>query len=270
MHLGGTVQRMSFATVNGQQLYFEDTGGDGPVVVLSHGFMMDHEMFVHQVEALRGQYRVIIWDERGFGLTRYDGQPFTYWDSAGDCLALLDHVGVERAVFGGMSQGGFLSLRVALLATQRVRGLILLDTQAGAEHPDKVVLYQGMMDMWLAVGAAPELAEAVASIIIADPVENPKWIAKWMAQPNDYIVQPGACLLGREDITERLREITCPALVVHGTEDTAIEMALAETLSAGLVGSTGVVRVGGSHAANLVNPGPVNAAILQFLGGLPA
>lgn len=261
---------MSHAQVNGQELYFEDTGGAGPVVVLSHGFLMDHEMFLHQVEALRSQYRVITWDERGFGLTSYDGQPFTYWDSARDCLALLDHLGIERAVFGGMSQGGFLSLRVALLAPERVRGLILLDTQAGAEHPDKVVLYQGMMDMWLAVGAIPELAEGVASIIIADPAENPKWIAKWAARPNDYIVQPGACLLGREDITGRLGEITCPALVVHGTEDTAIEMELAEALSAGLVGSAGVVQVGGSHAANLVNPAPVNTAILQFLGSLPA
>jgi pimeloyl-ACP methyl ester carboxylesterase len=76
--------------------------------------------------------------------------------------------------------------------------------------------------------------------------------------------------LGRDDVTARLAEITCPALVVHGTEDVAIEMELAEALSAGLAGSAGVVKVGGSHAANLVNPGPVNAAILAFLGGLPA
>lgn len=264
------MRRMSYAEVNGQQLYFEDTGGDGAVVVLSHGFLMDHEMFAPQVAALRDQYRVVTWDERGFGLTQYDGRPFTYWDSARDCLGLLDHLGIEQGVLGGMSQGGFLSLRAALLAPERVRALILLDTQAGAEHPDKIVLYQGMADMWLAVGAQPDLADLVATIIIGDPVENPKWIAKWAAQPNDYIVEPVRCLLGREDISGRLSEIGCPALVVHGTEDTAIEMALAEALAAGLAGSTGVVQVGGSHAANLVNPGPVNAAIREFLGSLPA
>lgn len=261
---------MAIAAVNGQRISYDDTGGHDPVVVLAHGFLMDRSMFVPQVEALRGQYRVITWDERGFGDTEDDGQPFTYWDSAADCLALMDHLGIERAVVGGMSQGGFLSLRVALLAPERVRGLVLLDTQAGAEHPEKVALYQGMIESWSTDGPTPELGAVVASIIVSDPAHDPIWIEKWMARPKESIVRPGACLLGRDDITARLSEITCPALVVHGTEDVAIEMELAETLASGLVGCTGLVRVGGSHAANLVNPGPVNAALLDFLAGLPA
>jgi len=89
---------MPHAVVNDQRIYFEDTGGDGPAVVLAHGFLMDHEMFAPQVAALREAYRVITWDERGFGQTQYDGQPFDYWDSAADCLGLLDHLGIERAV----------------------------------------------------------------------------------------------------------------------------------------------------------------------------
>jgi pimeloyl-ACP methyl ester carboxylesterase len=76
--------------------------------------------------------------------------------------------------------------------------------------------------------------------------------------------------LTRDDVSGRLGEITCPALVVHGTEDTAISMADAEAMAAGLVGCGGVVKVGGAHAANLTNPEPVNAAILDFLAGLPA
>lgn len=261
---------MAFADINGQHIHYEDTGGDGPVVILGHGFLMDHEMFVHQVAALRDQYRVITWDERCFGLTEFDGQPFSYWDSASDCLALLDHLGVDRAVVGGMSQGGFLSLRAALTAPERVRGLILLDTAAAAEHPDVAAGYQQMIDTWATVGPVDELAEIIANIIIADPEENAVWIAKWQARPQELIVQAGACLLSRDDITGRLGEITCPALVIHGTEDTAITMDKAETLAAGLVGCGGVVKVGGAHAANLTNPEPVNAAILEFLAGLPA
>jgi 3-oxoadipate enol-lactonase len=261
---------MAFAAINGQRIYFEDTGGDGPVVVLGHGFLMDHEMFVHQVAALRDQYRVITWDERGFGLTESDGRPFSYWDSAADCLGLMDHLGIDRAVVGGMSQGGFLSLRAALTAPEKVRGLILLDTASVAEHPEVAAGYQQMIDTWASVGAVDELAEIIANIIIADPAENPVWIAKWQARPKESIVQPGACLLSRDDITDRLGEITCPALVIHGTEDTAITMDKAEILAAGLVGCGGVVKVGGAHAANLTNPEPVNAAILEFLAGLPA
>ena len=102
---------MAFAAINGQNIHFDDTGGSGPAVVLGHGFLMDNTMFAPQVEALRSQYRVITWDERGFGLTEFDGQPFSYWDSASDCLGMMDHLGIERCVVGGMSQGGFLSLR---------------------------------------------------------------------------------------------------------------------------------------------------------------
>jgi len=261
---------MAFADVNGQHIHYEDTGGDGPVVILGHGFLMDHEMFVHQVAALRDQYRVITWDERCFGLTEFDGQPFSYWDSARDCLALLDHLGVDRAVVGGMSQGGFLSLRAALTAPERVRGLILLDTAAAAEHPEVAAGYQQMIDTWTTVGPVDELAEIIANIIIADPAENAVWIAKWQARPKELLTQAGACLLSRDDITDRLGGITCPALVIHGTDDTAITMDKAETLAAGLVGCGGVVKVGGAHAANLTNPEPVNAAILEFLAGLPA
>jgi 3-oxoadipate enol-lactonase len=260
---------MPHADVNGQRIFFEDTGGDGPPVILAHGFLMDHEMFVHQVAALRDDYRVITWDERGFGQTEYDGEPFTYWDSANDCLALLDHLGIDRAVVGGMSQGGFLSLRVALTAPDRVRALILLDTQAGVEDPEVVPGYEAMRDTWLAAGPVDELVEAIAGLIISDPEVNPVWIAKWKQQPNDYIQQPFATLVTRDDVTDRLGEIACPALVVHGTEDVSISMDKAEALAAGLPGSGPVVRVGGAHAANLTNPDPVNAAIREFLAGLP-
>jgi len=260
---------MPHAVVNDQRIYFEDTGGDGPAVVLAHGFLMDHEMFAPQVAALREAYRVITWDERGFGQTQYDGQPFDYWDSAADCLGLLDHLGIERAVVGGMSQGGFISLRVALTAPTRVRGLILLDTEAGVPDPDRLVAEEGMVDLWISVGPVDDLANAVAGLIIDDPEENPKWIAKWRAAPKEAMLQPSKCLHGRDDITARLGEITCPALVVHGTRDTAIEMEKAEILAAGLVGSGGVVKVDGSHAVSLTNPEPVNAAIIDFLADLP-
>lgn len=260
---------MPHADVNGQRIYFDDTGGDGPPVILAHGFLMDHEMFEHQVAALRDGYRVITWDERGFGRTEYDGQPFTYWDSAADCLGLLDHLGIDRAVVGGMSQGGFLSLRAALTAPERVRALILLDTQAGTEDPAVAPGYWQMNDTWLAVGPVDELAETVAGLIIGDPEINPVWIAKWREQPNDYIEQPFTTLMTRDDITDRLGEITCPALVVHGTDDVSIPMDKAEALAASLPGSGPVVKVAGGHAANLTNPEPVNAAILDFLAGLP-
>jgi 3-oxoadipate enol-lactonase len=261
----------STATVNGITLTYSDSGGDGPAVVLSHGYLMDSSMFDPQVAALAPEYRVITWDERGHGGTTATG-PFSYWDSAADVLALLDHLGIDQAVLGGMSQGGFISLRAAMLAPERVRGLILIDTQSGLEDPAVVPAYEEMERIWLEQGPEP-VRDIVASIILGPPdgtVDYAPWFARWDEVNRDTMVHAFRCLIDRDDITERLGEITCPVLILHGTADAAIPMAKAEVLQGGLAGPATLVQVeGGSHAANLSNPDQVNVAMLEFLRSLP-
>ncbi len=259
---------MPYAKVNGQRIYYQDTGGDGAAVVLAHGFLMDRSMFDPQIEAFADDYRIITWDQRGFGQTEFDSQPFTYWDSADDCLALLDDLALRQVVLGGMSQGGFIALRAALKAPDRVRALILMGTQSGVEDPANVPVYQGMLDDWISNGPSDELASIVADIIIADPTENERWIARWKARPKELVREPGRTLLERDDITDRLGEIEAPAIVIHGTEDTAIPMERAEELAGALSGSGPVVKVPGAHATNLTHPEAVNPAIATFLAGL--
>jgi pimeloyl-ACP methyl ester carboxylesterase len=260
---------MPFADVNGQRIRFDDSGGEGLPIVLSHGFLMDREMFAPQVAALSGEFRVIAWDERGFGETEFDGQPFTYWDSARDCLGLLDHLAIDRAVLGGMSQGGFLSLRAALIAPERVRALVLIDTQAGVEDPARLPAYRQMQQTWLQVGPVDELAETIAGLIIGDPAHSAAWIAKWRKLPRESMSAPADCLFDRDDIADRLGEIACPAIVFHGTADLSIEMRLAEELCAGLSGCQGIVRIEGApHASNLTHADEVNEPLLTFLRSL--
>ncbi len=260
---------MAYAEINGQRIRYEDSGGDGPPLILGHGFLMDREMFAPQVEALSPEFRVITWDERGFGETEFDCKPFTYWDSASDCLGLLDHLGIDRAVVGGMSQGGFLSLRAALTAPERVRALVLIDTQAGVEDPQRLPAYRQMQQTWLEVGPVDELVQTIANLIVGDPQLNGVWIEKWKQLSPTAMQAPADCLFERDDITDRLGEIDCPALVIHGTADISIEMELAERLCAGLPGCSGVTRIeGGTHAANLTHPAEANAALLAFLRGL--
>ena len=257
---------MLTAAVNGIDIAYADSGGDGPPVVLSHGYLMDNSMFDAQLAALVPEFRVITWDERGFGGTPAPG-PFSYWDSARDVLGLLDHLGIGSAVLGGMSQGGFLSLRAALLAPDRVRALILLDSQAGQEDPAHLDGYEQMETAWQAHGPAP-VQEAVASVILG-PGEWSGWYARWALLDNEGLRHSFRCLVDRDDITGRLGEISCPALVVHGTADIAIPMSRAQELRDGLGGKASLVTVeGGPHAANLTHPAEVNAAILEFLHGL--
>jgi 3-oxoadipate enol-lactonase len=257
---------MPTADVNGTEIAYWDSGGDGPAVVLSHGFLMDHTMFSPQLAALAPEFRVITWDQRGFGATGAPG-PYTYWDSARDVLGLLDHLGIHRAVLGGMSQGGFLSLRAALLASERVRALVLIDTQAGREDPAAAESYEQLEVVWLDQGPAP-VQDLVASIILG-PGQWDDWFARWAALDRDQLHLAFRCLMDRDDITGRLSEITCPALVVHGTSDAAIAIALAETLRDGLGGEATLVPIDGAgHASNLTHSEQVNPPLLGFLRSL--
>jgi pimeloyl-ACP methyl ester carboxylesterase len=259
---------MLTADVNGTEIGYTDSGGDGPAVVLSHGFLMDHTMFGPQLPALTPEFRVITWDQRGFGATRAPG-PFSYWDSARDVLGLLDYLGLHRAVLGGMSQGGFVSLRAALLAAERVAALILIDTQAGLEDPAAAESYQQLDDIWLEQGPAP-VQDLVASIILG-PGSWDDWFAKWAAWDPAQLTLAFRCLIDREDLTGRLGEITCPALVVHGTADAAIPLARAEALRDGLGGRASLVPAeGAGHASNLTDAAQVNPALLGFLRSLTA
>ena len=257
---------MQTAQINGTTIAFEDTGGKKPVVILSHGFLMDHSMFDAQVAALRDTHRVITWDERGFGGTKATGD-FSYWDSANDVLGLMDHLGINSAVLGGMSQGSFLSLRVALTAPERVEALILLDTQSGVEAPETVEPYNQLHAAWVEHGAVA-VQDIIAGIILG-PGDWSEWFAKWGAMEPDQFTAAFNCLMHRDDITDRLGEITCPALIVHGTADAAIPMEKAEVLRDRIAGPTTLVPVeGGPHAANMTHATETNRAIVQFLAAL--
>jgi 3-oxoadipate enol-lactonase len=271
------------AHVNGIDLAYTDSAGDdsaqsdgagaahelssdAPVLVLGHGFLLDQTMFDGQRAALAPEFRVITLDARGFGATLAPG-PFSYWDLARDVLALLDHLGIETAVLGGVSQGGFVGLRAALLAPDRVRGLTLIDTQAGLENPALAEQYEQLEVAWMASGPEP-VQDLVASIIIGAADWAP-WQARWAAYDTDQLRLAFRCLMDRDDVTGRLAEITCPAVVLHGTRDDAIPIERGEELRAGLAGPAELVRIeGGSHAPNLTEPDQVNRALLAFLRSL--
>lgn len=261
---------MPLHQINGQWIHYEDTGGALGPVILAHGILMDSQMFAPQIEAAGAGCRFITWDARCHGETESTDDPFTYWDLADDLKGLLDHLGIERAVIGGMSQGGFVALRFALRYPERVSALILIDTQAGTEDPDKAATYEVMLDVWEAEGLNDQLAETIAAIVLGNEwAGRAPWIAKWRQIPRSLLRQAFQTLVGREDIHDRLGEIKAPALVIHGTADAAIEMEVAQRLCSGLAKSRPLVAIeGGGHASNLTHPKLVNLAVQQFLGDL--
>lgn len=261
---------MPFADVNGQHLYYEDTGGTGPAIVFSHGLMMDHEMFAPQVAAFREHYRCITWDERGHGLTASDElPPFSYYDSAEDLVSLLDYLGIQDAILAGMSQGGFLSLRCALTHPERVKALVMIDSQAGTELQEKMPVYQQMIETFVKQGLTPELGGAIAYIILGKNVEQAGvWQEKWRGFTPVNILGTFQALTSRDDITERLPEIDKPTLIIHGDADVAIPLERAKVMAEKLPNAQLAVIEGAGHAANLSHPGSVNEVLGIFLASL--
>ena len=257
---------MPHVELNGQKIFYEDSGGDGPAIIFGHGFLMDHTMFDAQVRELAPTYRVIRHDQRGFGQTETDGKPFTYWDCADDAVRLCDHLGIERAVFGGMSQGGFVALRAALRYPDRVKGLVLISTQAGIDNAEALEGYRQMLGTWQNVGPVLPLRQTLASIVLGGPEHWEPWISKWTALPKESMLQPTLCLLERDDIMERLGEIVAPAIVFHGTADQAIHVDVARAMFDKLGNGKRFVEVpGAAHAANVTHPGVVNGPLVEFL-----
>jgi len=261
---------MALAHVNGTDIRFEDSGGDGRVLLFSHGFLMDHTMFDAQVDAFSDDYRCIRWDERGFGDTHAPG-PFTYWDSAEDAIGLLDHLGIDRAVLIGMSQGGFLSLRAALAHPDRVAALVLIDSAADVDDAETLNGNQAMMHV-LENGTDEDQAavrQIVAGMILGDDALAAAWVPKWEALDLEQLVLAGQTLLTRDDISDRIGEIACPILAIHGTADNALDIGRARKLAAAASDHRGVIEIEGApHAANMTNPDQVNAAIADFLVAL--
>jgi pimeloyl-ACP methyl ester carboxylesterase len=255
-----------FAHVNGQRLYYEDTGGSGPTVVLSHGLLLDHTMFAAQLAEFRDSYRCIVWDQRGHGKTATDTLPdFSYYDSTNDLSALLSFLEIDRAILIGVSQGGFLGMRCALLHPEQVRGLVLIATQAGVDDPATLAGYRALLDGWIAGDMPDRIQTAVEHILFGhDWPGAAAWKEKWRAMTSPNLLSSFNALVQRDDISERIAAIRAPSLIIHGDADAAIPLVRAQAMKEAIPDAE-ITVISGGHSVSMTNAAPVNAAIKDFL-----
>lgn len=261
---------MPFVTSDGAKVHYTDTGGDGPAVVLSHGFFLDQEMFARQGTGLAPHYRVISIDARGHGLTEDFGEPFTYWDLAEDVWAVLDELGIDQVVAGGMSQGGYTAMRMALQQPDRVRGLILIATSAEPYTVEEQARYRGIMKAWMEMTPFNPIARITAENMIGGTMaEQQLWITKWSNSNRTRIRWAADCLIDRESVTEAIGGLKQPAVLVRGEHDQAESHDDMTALATQLGGETEFHTVGGAtHAVNITHSAEVNEILRGFLGTL--
>lgn len=259
---------MPMATVNDRPIFFSDTGGDGPALLLGHGYFLDHSTFSPQAEMLAPEQRLITWDARGHGQTPDNdlSTPYTYWDQAQDALGLLDHLGLERAVVGGLSQGGFTALRIALLAPERVAGLVLWDTEATPCDPADKAAYGEMFAALREYGPIDDLIIPLSTQLLGNSALRDELCARWRTGPALPLGPAAPCLLERDDVSNRLDEITCPALLMWGEQDVSLPRDRMDLLSERLPNASDVhVIHGAAHTPTLTHPEQVNPLLQQFL-----
>ena len=122
---------------DGVGIYYE-VHGDGPPLLLTHGYSSTSAMWHGQIDALARDHRLILWDMRGHGQSDYpdDAKAYSEALTVGDIAAILDAVGATGAIIGGLSLGGYMSLAFYRTHPSRTRALLIIDTGPGFKKDD--------------------------------------------------------------------------------------------------------------------------------------
>lgn len=262
------------ADINGSTLAYSDRGKGLPLVLI-HGFPLCRKMWRPQAEALsKAGCRVITPDLRGFGESALDSSVTVSMDIyADDTVALMDHLGIDKAVIGGMSMGGYVLLNLLERYLDRVAAPIFIATKAGGDDDAGKAKRTALAEACRAQGIPP-VAEAFRTILFAPatPAENPELAGEVFGWINAASPQGAAAGLiamrERKDYLPLLGGITQPALVIGGDQDQAIPVENSRSIAEGLPDAKLSILPGGGHMVNLEQPAAFNEAIRGFLAGL--
>jgi pimeloyl-ACP methyl ester carboxylesterase len=263
---------VSALPVDGVIVAYDDEGSaDAPVVVLVHGHPFDRSMWRPQVERLvRAGRRVIVPDLRGYGATTVVPGKTPLAAFARDVTGLLDRLGVERFVLGGLSMGGQIVMEIHRQVPERVLGLLLADTAPWAETPDGRRVRNEVADRLLREGMRPYAEEVLSKMVAPATIERLPAVAGHVFGMMLGTSPEGAAaaLRGRAerpDYAESLSRTAVPALIVVGSEDEYTPVETAKRMHELIPGSTLVVIEGAGHMPNLECPEEFDRALLEFV-----
>jgi 3-oxoadipate enol-lactonase len=253
----------------GQPELAYDDAGSGPAVVLIHGHPFNRSMWAPQVAALRGAFRVIAPDLRGFGGSPVTPGTVTMGELADDVTRLLDRIGVGPAAIVGLSMGGLVVMELAAAHPDRwwAVGLVATTAQAvtGAEQADR----RARADLAERDGMAPIARGMNERLYGPDP--DPGLVADITAMmlatspPGAAAAFRGRAL--RPDYRPALGELDVDAFVCVGDRDTWSDAAVTQELVASLRRPRLLVLPGVGHLPNLERPERFNAELASFLDG---
>src|SRR6202045_1496393 len=247
---------------DGVKIHYE-VHGSGPALLLTHGYSSTSAMWKGQIEALSKHHRLVVWDMRGHGRSDYPDDPAAYSEAltVADMAALLDAVGAERAIVGGLSLGGYMSLAFYRAHPERVRALLIIDTGPGFKKDDA-------RDAWnkRALGTADRFEHEGLEVLKSASRER----SSVSHRDASGLARAARGMLTQRDagVIEHLPCIKVPSLVMVGADDAPF-LAASDYMAAKIPGAKKVVIPAAGHAVNIDQPPAFVGAVLPFLDGLP-
>lgn len=281
-HLGGSAIGCRFSAPYNPAL---------PTLVLINSFTTSSDLYRKQFAdtALVSRVNLLALEPYGHGATRTSSEQFTYWDSAIANLQVLDKLGIEAAFVLGTSQGGWIAVRMAILAPSRIKGIIPLGSSLDCESENSRAMgcwdAEAFCAPWIDGLAKPVGPDWVPSDQYCNDLIDPGFGATvdmetrafWTARMKEnYRGDDGRrrlrmCtinLLERDGLRQRLDYVECPVLWLHGSADVvySVQHAAMEVKLFTRARSVHFVRVeGGHHFLSASNPREVNEAALGFV-----
>lgn len=245
--------------------------GQGPALLFAHYLGGDLSAWAPQTAHFAARYTTVAYDLRGQGGTQVTPGPYRIDQLADDALALLDALGIERAVFLGVSMGGMVALATALRAPQRIAGLVIADSAAGfsaearTAWDQRIVAVRGegiapmvetMLGRWFTDDFRqrhPATAAAVGDVLRRASIDG-------------YLA---SCAAIRDlDLVDSLPRIACPTLVLCGENDPSTPLSLSEEIAAGIPGARLAVLADARHLTQLELADLFNAHVAAFLADI--
>jgi len=255
------------AEVNGLSVAYE-RAGDGPALVLLHGFTHDSRVWRRQLESLSDQFTVIAWDALGAGQSSDPPEGFGIGDWA-DCLAgLLDAAGVQQAHILGLSWGGIVAQELYRRHSARVRSLVLADTYAGWKGSLPAPIPEERLAACLRDASLPPsefVPRYLPGMFGASPTQEVREdLAGIMSDFHPMGFRLMATALAHADTRDLLPTIRVPTLLLWGDADARSPMTVAHQLHDAIPGARLAVISGAGHVSNLEAPERFNAEVGDF------
>jgi len=256
-------------SIHDLSLYYEESG-EGTPIFLIHGHPFDCTMWHPQLEAGLAGYRLIAPDLRNFGKTTSPNQAAAFATYGSDVIALADGLGLSKFYVAGLSMGGQIALEAAAAAPDRLLGLILCDTFAQLDTPEKKAARLALADRLDAEGMARYAEDVLPKMLCAETIQrNHKLAAELVAMMKRAPAEGATAALraraARRDYLPLLPTLDLPTLIVVGVHDQFTPVSDAELMHRSIRESTLLVFADAGHITNMEQPAMFNRALAEFL-----